>query len=182
MPKATIIELGSNDLKKSVFWATPIGVPSQTTMAMYVLITMTHHFSNILLVELWEEPCFCPICKILPVWFNYTMFRRLSCFRLTTVFENCHSDTLTHYIKFQDINLQLYFKMACVKSILWPVLVSNIVDVSLSSGSLGYWTACNNVKRHCTLPYGGCYAGGNRTICIDYSRSDLISYSFVDEI
>ena len=23
----------------------------------------------------------------------------------------------------------------------------------LSSGSLGYWTACNNFKRYCTLPY-----------------------------
>ena len=37
---------------------------------------------------------FCPICQILPVWFHYTMFSRLCCFRLTTVFENCHSDTL----------------------------------------------------------------------------------------
>ena len=59
----------------------------------------------------------------------------------------------THYITFQDINLQPYFKIACVKSVLWPVLNSNVVDVSLSGGSLGYWTACNNFKRHCTLPY-----------------------------
>ena len=55
----------------------------------------------------------------------------------------------THYITFQDINLQPYFKIACVKSVLWPVSNSNVVDVSLS----GYWTACNNFKRHCTLPY-----------------------------
>ena len=54
---------------------------------------------------------------------------------------------------FQDINLQSYFKMASVKSVLWPALVSNVVDVSLSGGSLGYWTACNNVKRYCTVPY-----------------------------
>ena len=43
----------------------------------------------------------------------------------------------------------------CVKSVFWPALVSNVVDVSLSGGSLGYWTACNNVKRYCTctVPY-----------------------------
>ena len=78
------------------------------------------------------------------------MFPRLCCFRLTTVFENCHSDT-PHNI--QDINLPSYFKMACVKSVQWPALVSNVVDVSLSGESLGYWTACNNVKRYCTVPY-----------------------------
>ena len=27
-------------------------------------------------------------------------------------------------------------------------------NFQLSGGSLGYWTACNNFKRHCTLPYG----------------------------
>ena len=43
--------------------------------------------------------------------------------------------------------------MACVKSVLWHALVSNVVDVSLSGGSLGYWTACNSVKRYCTVPY-----------------------------
>ena len=43
--------------------------------------------------------------------------------------------------------------MACVKSVLWPASVSNVVDVSLSGGSLGYWTACNNVKRYYTVPY-----------------------------
>ena len=59
----------------------------------------------------------------------------------------------THYITFQDINLQPYFKMTCVKSVLWPVLVSDVVDVSLSGGILGYWTACNNIKRYCTVPY-----------------------------
>ena len=60
-------------------------------MEMYVLIIMAHHFSNIFLVV---GALFCPICQILPVWFHYTMFPRLCCFRLTTVFENCHSDTL----------------------------------------------------------------------------------------
>ena len=54
----------------------------------------------------------------------------------------------THYIRFQDINLQPYFKKACVKSVLWPVLNSNVVDVSLSGGSLGYWTACNNFTQN----------------------------------
>ena len=34
-----------------------------------------------------------------------------------------------------------------------PLIVSNVVDVSLSGGSLGYWIACNNVKRYCTVPY-----------------------------
>ena len=43
--------------------------------------------------------------------------------------------------------------MACVKSVLWPALFSNVVDVLLSGGSLGYWTACNNFKRDCTVPY-----------------------------
>ena len=43
--------------------------------------------------------------------------------------------------------------MACLTSIVWPALNSNVVDVSLSGGSLGYWIACNNFKRHCTLPY-----------------------------
>ena len=40
-----------------------------------------------------------------------------------------------------------------MKSVLWPALISNIVNVSLSFGSLGYWTTCNNFKRYCTLPY-----------------------------
>ena len=31
----------------------PIGVPSHTVMEIHVLIAMTHHFSNIFLVELW---------------------------------------------------------------------------------------------------------------------------------
>ena len=37
---------------------------------------------------------FCPSCQILTVWFHYTVFPRLCCFRLTTLSENCHSDTL----------------------------------------------------------------------------------------
>ena len=65
----------------------------------------------------------------------------------------------TYYITFQDINLQPYFKIARLKSVLWPVWNSNVVDVSLSGGSLGYWTACNNFKRHCTLPYCESYPG-----------------------
>ena len=78
------------------------------------------------------------------------MFRRLCCFRLITVLESCHSDAL-----FQDINLQPYYKIGCVKSILWPALISNVVNVSLPGGSLGYWTACNNFKRYYTLSYYG---------------------------
>ena len=31
----------------------PIGVPSHTTVEIYVFITMTHHFRNIFLVEVW---------------------------------------------------------------------------------------------------------------------------------
>ena len=31
----------------------------------------------------------------------------------------------THYITFQDVDLQPYFKIACVKSVLWPALISN---------------------------------------------------------
>ena len=78
----------------------------------------------------------------------------------------------THYITFQDINLQPYFKTACVKSLLWPVLNSNAVDVSLSGGSLGYWTACNNFKGHCKLPYCA-YDGstsGNHSVSL-YTRN-----------
>ena len=48
---------------------------------------------------------------------------------------------------------QPYFKIACVKSVLWPALISNCVNASLSGVSLGYWTACNNFKRYCTFPY-----------------------------
>ena len=51
------------------------------------------------------------------------------------------------------MNLQSYFKMASVKSVLWPALVNNVVDISLSGGSLGYWTACNDFKCYCTVPY-----------------------------
>ena len=36
---------------------------------------------------------------------------------------------------------------------LCPALISNAVNVLLSGGSLGYWTACNQGKRYCTLPY-----------------------------
>ena len=93
---------------------------------------------------------FCPICQIFLVWFHYTMFRRLCCFRLTTVPENCHSDTL-HKISRHKL-ATVFWNSMCEIS-LWPVLNSNVVYVSLSGGSLGYWTACNNFKRHCTLPY-----------------------------
>ena len=48
----------------------PIGVPSYTTMEMYVLITMTHHLSNIFLVGLWWERCFVRFAKYSP--FDFT--------------------------------------------------------------------------------------------------------------
>ena len=97
-----------------------------TMMEMYVLIAMTHHFCNMnmFLLELWKEPYLFPSNQILPVWFH--KFWRRCCFRLTTVLERCHSDTLHNISK---------------------------PDASLSGGSLEYLTACNNVKRYCTLPW-----------------------------
>ena len=56
-----------------------------------------------------------------------------------------------HYITFQDINLQAYFKIVCLKSVLWPNSINNVVDVSLSVVSLGIWTACNHDERNCTV-------------------------------
>ena len=90
---------------------------------------------------------FCPIYQRFPIWFHYVPTL------LLFPFNNLKIVIQTHYITFQDINLQPYFEIACVKSVLCPVLNSNVDDVSLSGGSLGYWTACNNFKRHCTLPY-----------------------------
>ena len=201
----------------------PIGVTSHTTMELYVIITMTHHFSNIFLVELYGRSLLCPICQILPAWFHYTMFQRLCCFRLTTVLENCHTDTLhniprhklatvfqngmCHYddvimtmlasqitsltvvysILYSGVNQRKHqssASLAFVREIhrgpvnfphkwsvtrkmfpfddvimwnqfFWPALISNVVGVSLTGGNLGNWTACNNVKRYCTLPYCG---------------------------
>ena len=75
---------------------------------------------------------FCPICQLFLVWIP------------------CNA----HYITFQEIHLQPYFKIASVKSVLWPDLINNVVDVSLSSGNFNYWTACNHGIRYCTLPYG----------------------------
>ena len=51
----------------------PIGVLSHTSMGIYVLITMTHHFSHKLLVELWQEPCFVRFVKYSP--FDFTVLR-----------------------------------------------------------------------------------------------------------
>ena len=48
----------------------PIGVPSHTTMEIYVLITMKHYFSNIFHVEIWLEPCFVRFDKYSP--FDFT--------------------------------------------------------------------------------------------------------------
>ena len=62
--------------------------------------------------------------------------------------------------------------MACVKSVLWPALVSNVVDVSLSGGSLGHWTACNSVKRYCTVPYCDTYLS---RICVMFKFIGVIS-------
>ena len=47
----------------------PIGVPSYTTMEMYVLI-MTHNFRHIFLVGLWQEPCFFRFTKYSPFEFT----------------------------------------------------------------------------------------------------------------
>ena len=61
-----------------------------------------------------------------------------------------------------------------MKSVLWPVLNSNVVDVSLSGGSLGYWTACNNFKRQCTLPY--CVTDANE---INMYQIYFVCYHFI---
>ena len=98
---------------------------------------------------------FCPIWQIFPVWFHCTMFQRLCCCRFTAELENYHSDTL------HNISRHELFKIACMKSVLWPASIGNVVTVSLSGGSLGYWTACNNFKRYCTLPY--CVPGTKAT-------------------
>ena len=69
-------------------------------------------------------------------------------------FNNCTwKMSFRHTTILPDANLHPYFKIACVKSVLWLALISKVVNVSLSGGSLGYWTACNNYKRYCTLPY-----------------------------
>ena len=130
----------------------PIDVLSYTTMEIYVLITMTQHFSNIFLVELWRSLVLSDLTYI---------SRLISLHYVPTTllfpFNNCTWKIViqTHYITFQDINMEPYFEIACLKSVLSPTLISNVVNVSLSGGSLGYWTACNNFKRFCTLPYCG---------------------------
>ena len=58
----------------------------------------------------------------------------------------------TYHFKTYTCN-HILIKIACVKSVLWPALISNVVNVSLSGGSLGFWRACNDFKRYCTLPY-----------------------------
>ena len=127
-----------------------IGIPSHTTREIHVLITMTHHFSNIFLIELWQEPCFVRLTNIPP--FDFTAL----CSNTSTVSIwqlDLKIVIQTHYITFQDINLQPYFKIACVKSVLWHALISSVVNVSLSGRSWGYWTASNNFKCYSMLPY-----------------------------
>ena len=70
---------------------------------------------------------FCPIYQIFPVWFHCTMFRRICCFRLTTVLENCHSDTL-HNISRHKLATVFWNSMWEIRFFL-PVLNSNVVDV-----------------------------------------------------
>ena len=72
--------------------AQPIGVPSHTTMEIYVFITMTH--TILAICSSWVGAYLCPVCQIFPIRFHCTMFRRLCCFCLITVLENFHSDTL----------------------------------------------------------------------------------------
>ena len=78
------------------------------------------------------------------------MFRRLCCFRLTIVLENCHSDTLHNISRHK---LATVFQNSMCEISFMTRFISNVVNVSLSSGSLGYWTACNTFKRYCTLSY-----------------------------
>ena len=85
---------------------------------------MTHHFSNIFLVKLLKEPCFVRFDKYTP--FDITA---LGSDAPAFPFNNCTS-IQTHYITFQDKNLQPYFEIARVKSVLWPALISNVVNVT----------------------------------------------------
>ena len=92
---------------------------------------------------------FCPICQIFPVWFHCTMFRRFCCFRLTTVLENCHSDTIHNISRHKlatvfhnsmcEISFMTRFKQQSCRcfTVRWEI---------------GLWTACNNFERYCTLP------------------------------
>ena len=114
---------------------------------------------------------FCPIYQIFPDWFHCTMFRRICCFRLTTVLENCHSDTL-HNISRHKLATVFWYSM-CEISFMTRFKQQRCRCL-LSGGSLGHWTACNNFKRHCTLPYCGCSLW--RKICQSGDLSVSVSY------
>ena len=65
-------------------------------------------------------------------------------------FHACHKITpwfINHEICHNEMNLNpLEINHDHFPSMPWP-------NFRLSGGSLGYWTACNNFKRYCTLPY-----------------------------
>ena len=87
-----------------------ISVPSHTTMEIYVLITMRHHFSNKFLEELWKEPCF-------------ARFDKYSTFDFTALCSNASAVSVNTW------TWKPYFKITCVKSVLWPALINNVVNV-----------------------------------------------------
>ena len=114
---------------------------------------------------------FCPIYQIFPVWFNCTMFRCLCCFRLTTVLENCHSDAL-HNISRHKL-ATVFWNSMCEISFMTRFKQQRCRCL-LPGGSLGYWRACNNFKRHCTLPYCD-WGWDERTVIPKMKFSNAIS-------
>ena len=157
----------------------PYGTLSDSSNRSYLAPTETSEGNTFLLQPIWHRPSsnvlkkyatdrhtishhdtprgntvralFCPICQIFPVWLQRTIFQRFFYFCFTIVFGNFHPDALHNNSRNNSINLQPYFKIACMKCLLWPTSNSNVVDVSLPSGSLRYWTVCNHGKRYCIL-------------------------------
>ena len=93
---------------------------------------------------------FFPIYQIFPVWFHCTIFRRLCCFRLTTVLENCHSDTLHNISRHK---LATVFRNSMCEISFMTRFKQQRCRCFTVRWEFGYWTACNNFKPHCTLPY-----------------------------
>ena len=93
---------------------------------------------------------FCPIWQIFPVWFHCTMSRRLCCFRLTIVLENCYSDT-RHNISRHKL-ATVFLNSMCEISFMTRFNQQRCQCFTVW-WEFGFWTACNHFKRYCTLPY-----------------------------
>ena len=65
-----------------------------------------------------------------------------ACHKITTWFINHESCQIIENLNSLEINHDHFPSMSSP-------------NFRLSGGSLGYWTACNNFKRYCTLPYCG---------------------------